>query len=271
MNAHESLTLTSEHPGFADPHYRRRREWIASLARAHRRGDPIPLVAYEAAEHAVWRRVWLELEPRHARWVARPLQQVLATFPLDRSAIPQLGEISRELSNRTGFRMTPVAGLVPPRRFLERLADGEFLSTQYVRHPSRPLYTPEPDIVHELVGHAATLADHRLAAINRLFGEAARHADEPGLRRLERVYWFTLEFGVCREGEAVRAVGAGLLSSAGELDRLERLPLRPWNLEVIAATAYDTTDYQPWLFVAPSYDEMLVDLETWLARACRAS
>jgi phenylalanine-4-hydroxylase len=262
MTAHD--TLTPDHPGFRDPGYRRRREAIAAIARRYRAGEPIPRVAYEQAEHAVWRRVWRELAPRHERWVARDLRDVLAALPLDRDAIPQLADVSIELSGRTGFRMAPVTGLVPPRRFFEALADGEFLSTQYVRHASRPLYTPEPDVIHELVGHAATLADPRLAAINRRFGQATRVADDDGLRRLERVYWFTLEFGVCREGEDVRAVGAGLLSSAGELDRLPRVPLHPWDLRVMATTDYDTTDYQPALFVAPSFDYMLEDLLAWL-------
>lgn len=224
MTAHAAcLDLSLDHPGFHDP-----------------------------GEHEVWRRIWRELEPRHARWVAPAIQRVLSSYPLDRGAIPQLADVSEALASRTGFRMIPVTGLVPPRRFLGCLAEGLFLSTQYVRHASRPLYTPEPDIVHELVGHAATLADPRLAAINRQFGAVARLADEAGLRRLERVYWYTLEFGVCHDAQALRAVGAGLLSSAGELDRLEAVPLRPWNLQVIAGTDYDTTDYQPSLFVAPS-------------------
>ena len=93
--------------------------------------------------------------------------------------------------------MVPVEGLVAPRRFFSLLRDGVFNATQYVRHPSRPFYTPEPDVIHELVGHAATLAHPRLAAINRKFGEAAAIGDRRLLTRIERVYWFTLEFGVC--------------------------------------------------------------------------
>jgi phenylalanine-4-hydroxylase len=271
MNAHDPILLSNDHPGFRDLHYRQRREWIASIARDHQPGDPIPVVAYDATEHAVWRLVWQALALRHARWVARPLLAVLKGFPLDRTEIPQLADVSRELTARTGFRMIPEIGLVPPRRFFEHLARGEFLSTQYVRHPSRPFYTPEPDVVHELIGHAATLGDPRLAAINRRVGEVARKADDAGLRRLERVYWFTLEFGVCREGSEVKAVGAGLLSSAGELDRLQHVPLRPWDLNTIAATAYDTMDYQPSLFVAPSYEAMLDDLERWLTAELASS
>jgi phenylalanine-4-hydroxylase len=265
--ANAAIELPPEHPGFADPIYRRRRDAIARIAGRYRPGGSIPMVAYTETEHAVWRQVWARLEPAHARWVATPLRDVLAALPLSRTRIPQLADVSRELSRRTGFRMAPMPGLVPPRIFFERLGDGEFLSTQYVRHDSRPLYTPEPDVVHELVGHAATLADPRLAALNRRFGVATRRADADAVRRLERVYWFTLEFGACREHGKPRAVGAGLLSSAGELARLAHVVLRPWDLETIAATAYDTRDYQPTLFIAPSYDAMLDDLERWLDAA----
>jgi phenylalanine-4-hydroxylase len=262
-----AVALAPDHPGFSDANYRARRDAIASAAARYVPGGPIPRVDYEPAEHAVWRAVWDRLAPRHAELVASPIQEVLREFALPRDRIPQLAEVSAVLTARTGFRMVPVTGLVPPRRFFTALADGEFLSTQYVRHASRPLYTPEPDVVHELVGHAATLADPRLAALNRRFGEACRLADPRDLERIERVYWFSLEFGVCLQSDRPRAVGAGLLSSAGELGRLPRAKLRPWDLETIASTPYDTSDYQPSLFVAPSYEHMIADLEGWLPRA----
>lgn len=259
-----AIALAPDHPGFSDAGYRARRDAIASAAARYVPGGSIPRVDYEPGEHVVWRKVWEHLAPLHAELVASSVGEVLGAFALPRDHIPQLVDVSASLTELTGFRMVPVTGLVPPRRFFAALADGEFLSTQYVRHASRPLYTPEPDVVHELVGHAATLADPRLAALNRRFGDACRAADARDLERIERVYWFSLEFGVCLEHGRPRAVGAGLLSSAGELRRLPGASLRPWDLETIASTAYDTSDYQPSLFVAPSYEQMLDDLERWL-------
>ena len=81
----------------------------------------------------------------------------------------------------------------PSRVCLESLAEGVFLSTQYIRHHSTPLYTPEPDVAHEIIGHAVTLASPRLAELNRLVGLAVkRAASAEALERLARVYWFTI-------------------------------------------------------------------------------
>lgn len=262
------VELNPDHPGFADPIYRARRDAIAKLA-LDWDGGAIPVAPYTEEENRVWREVWAELGPLHERRVAGELLELQREFPIARDRIPQLADVSARLEPRTGFRMVPVEGLVPPRRFFSLLQDGVFNATQYVRHPSRPLYTPEPDVIHELVGHAATLAHLRIAGINRKFGEAAAIGDRRLLTRIERVYWFTLEFGVCEQAGELRAYGAGLLSSVGELERgtdrsTAGLEFRPWDLEAIANCEYDTSKYQPELFVAPSFAQMLDDLDAWL-------
>ena len=97
----------------------------------------------------------------------------------------------------TGFRLEPVPGLVPTRTFYGALAERRFLSTQYMRHHSVPFYTPEPDIVHELVGHANMLASPMFAALYQAAGQASRRArTDAALEFFSRVFWFTLEFGV---------------------------------------------------------------------------
>jgi phenylalanine-4-hydroxylase len=162
--------------------------------------------------------------------------------------------------------LQPVAGLVTPRVFMEYLADGLFLSTQYMRHHSRPLYTPEPDVIHELVGHAGLLTDPRYAEVNRMFGRATKRADEARVEQLIRAYWFGLEFGVVREGNRNKAIGAGLLSSIGEIRRVDTdAPLRPFSIDEVVRTPFDTTHYQSVLFVADSSDALLSELERWLA------
>ncbi|HEU4433733.1 MAG TPA: hypothetical protein VFR51_10065, partial [Pyrinomonadaceae bacterium] len=153
------------------------------------------------------------------------------------------------------------------RVFLESLANGVFLCTQYIRHHSTPLYTPEPDVAHELIGHAVTLASPRLAEINRLFGEAVRRTtDAREFDRLARVYWFTIEFGVLRESGQIKAYGTGLLSSAGELAEMHKAELRPLDLDAAANHVYDPTHYQSILFCAESFDAMDQLLRQFLAR-----
>lgn len=267
------VDLDPDHPGFRDPEYRARRNAIAEIAMGYRSGQPIPAAPYTELEHGVWHTIWKALGPAHREYACAEYLACLDRLAFDTDRIPQLSEVSRKVEALSGFRLEPVAGLVEPRIFLESLANGVFLCTQYIRHHSTPLYTPEPDVAHEIIGHAVTLASTRLAEINRLFGEAVRRTkDANALDRLARVYWFTIEFGVLREDGRIKAYGTGLLSSAGELAEMHKAELRPLDLEAAANHVYDPTHYQAILFCADSFDQMdqmLRDyLIGWLARFC---
>lgn len=263
--AGDLVELDRDHPGFRDPIYRARRNAIAQLALEHRTGAPAPEVIYTDEEHGVFRVVLESLEPLHEALACAAYRDAFPRVGFRPDRIPVFADVTRVLEARTGFRLAPVAGLVTPRVFMERLADGVFLATQYMRHASAPLYTPEPDVVHELVGHAPLLADPGFARIHRLFGEATRAADAATVEALIRIYWFTMEFGVVREGDALRVCGAGLLSSFGELGGFrDRAELRPFDLGAISATPFDPTDYQRVLFVAGSTEAMLGELERFL-------
>ncbi|MFL5412599.1 MAG: hypothetical protein ACJ79D_14625 [Myxococcales bacterium] len=267
VTASDLVQLDPDHPGFRDAAYRARRNAIARVAMEYREGDPVPAVEYTEDEQGVWRTVWEHLAPLHERYACREYRECSALVSLDRERIPQLADVNRVLARTTGFAMKPVAGLVSDRTFLGHLGRGIFLATQYIRHASRPLYTPEPDVVHELVGHAATFCHSRFARLNRLFGRAAAEADSAELARISRLYWYTLEFGVCREGGGLKVCGAGLLSSFGELGRFEtQAELRAFDPDAIASTPYDPTDYQKLLFVADSFDELCGRTAAYLLR-----
>jgi phenylalanine-4-hydroxylase len=264
LREQDLVQLDPDHPGFRDAAYRERRNQIARIAFEHGDG-PVPSVRYTREEQATWRTVWEHLEPLHRKYASGEYLDAAAVVKLDRGNVPQLEEVNVVLRRATGFAMKPVAGLVGDRTFLGHLARGTFLATQYMRHPSRPLYTPEPDVVHELVGHAATFCDERFARLNRSFGEAAQRVDADTLSRVARLYWYTLEFGVCRENGALKAYGAGLLSSFGELGGFEqRAELRAFDPAIIAQTPYDPTGYQTTLFVAPSFAAMADRVCAWL-------
>lgn len=261
------VQLSPDHPGFRDAEYRARRNRIASLALEYRAGQTAPDAPYTAEEHGVWRTIRQALEPVHERHACAEYLECVSRLELPRDRIPQMREVSAKVEACSGFRLEPVAGLVEPRVFLESLARGVFLSTQYIRHHSAPLYTPEPDVAHEVLGHAATLASEALAQLNRLFGEAVRRTRSTrALERLSRVYWFTVEFGVLREGDELKAYGTGLLSSAGELAAMHDAELRPFDLEAASRTDYDPTHYQPVLFCADSFREMQLALRDYLLR-----
>jgi len=259
------ITLDPDHPGFRDEVYRSRRDTIARIALNYTTDTPVPLAPYVSEEHAVWRTVWDALAPMHEERVCEEILALQAFLPLDRTQIPQLVTLNPLLHSAAGFRMEPVAGLVSPRTFMRYLGRRIFLSTQYIRHHSRPLYTPEPDVVHELVGHAATLVHPGIAEVNRLLGQAADEANEDEMIRIDRVYWYTMEFGVVEQEGALKAFGAGLLSSVGELGAYDtHATLKEWDLKEMARTPFDPTTYQSTLFVAPSFTHLLVELSRWV-------
>ncbi len=267
MDRNSLVRLDPDHPGFRDHEYRARRNAIAEIAMSYRPGSPIPAAPYTELEHDVWKTIWQALGPAHRAHACAEYLACLERLDFDADRIPQLDEVSRKVESISGFRLEPVAGLVEPRVFLESLARGVFLSTQYIRHHSTPLYTPEPDVAHEIIGHAVTLASPRLAELNRLFGEAVRRTDDASdLDRLSRVYWFTIEFGVLREDGGIKAYGTGLLSSAGELGEMHKAELRPLDINAAANNVYDPTHFQSVLFCADSFDEMYEGLRGFLLR-----
>jgi len=261
----EIVRLDPDHPGFKDPVYRRRRNEIAKLALDYREGDAVPRVDYTEEEQAVWALTWERLSPLHERYACREWRESSRVLALDRFRVPQLADVNVRLGE-SGFRMLPVAGLISGRGFLSAMAQGVFLSTQYMRHHTVPFYTPEPDVVHELVGHAASLFHPDIVRLSRLFGEAARRADEASMKRLELVYWYTLEFGLVREDGELKTYGAGILSSFGELERFAaETEIRPLDFGDASTRPYDPTRYQPVLYVSPSFGEMARNVSTWLA------
>ena len=261
------VRLGPDHPGFRDPIYRTRRNEIAALALAHRRGQAVPHVDYRVEETATWAGIWERLAPLQREFAAPALVEAIAHLGFTSEHIPQLEEVNARLAPLTGCRLEPVAGLVEARVFLSELSRRVLLSTQYLRHPSRPLYTPEPDLVHELVGHAGSLALEGVARVGSLLGAAAAAASESEMRRLERIYWWGLEFSVVREAGEVYAFGAGLLSSCAELASVRNGPeLLPFDPERMAHTPYDPTDLQPRLFLAASTAQLFDGLCYWLAR-----
>ena len=261
------VRLDPDHPGFRDREYRARRNRIAQIAVEYRPGTDIPDAPYTPQEHEVWRTICEALAPAHEEHACAEYLTCVERLALPRDRIPQLREVTEKVEALCGFRLEPVAGLVAPRVFLESLANGVFLSTQYIRHHSTPLYTPEPDVAHEIIGHAVTLASERLAELNRLVGEAVRRSSSTeALGRLSRLYWFTLEFGVLRERGKVKAYGTGLLSSAGELEAMHKAELLPLDLDAASRQEYDPTAYQPRLFCADSFEAMYETLREYLRR-----
>lgn len=253
-----TVQLVQGHPGLADPEYQRRRNEIAAAAVAWSPGEPVPVIDYTEVEHEVWRTVCRHLEPRHETYACKEFRAAVAALDLPRDRVPQLHEVSAALQPLTGFSYVPAPGIVPLEQFYGSLEDGLFHSTQYLRHHAAPLYTPEPDVLHEVMGHANLLADPQLAELNRLAGAAARRCTTPrALKAVTSVFWFSIEFGVLWEGTDLVAYGAGILSSYGEIEEFRSMEIRPLDVVEMATIEYDITRYQSTLFAGESFGHVV--------------
>ena len=253
-----TVHLADDHPGANDPAYRERRNEIAAAALAWQPGTPAPHIDYTDAEEEVWRTVCRELAPKYERLAIREFNEAVAAVGLPTDRVPTLDEVSERLEPLTGFRYVPAPGLVPLREFYGSLADRVFHSTQYIRHPAVPLYTPEPDIIHEVIGHGHLIASPTFSELHRLAGVAMnRLARDESHTFLSKVFWFSLEFGIVHEDGDLRAYGAGILSSYGEIDEFRSMEHRPLDLVEMGTADYDITHYQPVLYVAESIEHVV--------------
>ena len=214
--------LTSDHPGFNDKIYRERRNHLCEIANNFKYGDEIPYIEYTNEEKQTWKYIYKKLEDSHKLYACKEYNEMVNKMKNEinycEDTIPQLKDINDFLSSRTGFKIRPVSGLLSSRDFLNGLAHGVFFSTPYIRHHTKPLYTPEPDIIHELIGHVPLFADQLFSDFSQQIGLSSLGATDEEIKKLATVYWYSIEFGIIKENNnEIKAFGAGLLSSIGIL------------------------------------------------------
>jgi len=277
--------LESDHPGFNDDEYRARRQAITEQAKAYKAGtgrvpNPISPVQYSAEEVEAWGAVYerlMKLYPLYACAEANANMKLLQHHcGYGPDNIPQLEDVSSFLRQATNFNVRPITGLLSARAFLAALAFRVFFSTQYIRHPSQPFYTPEPDVCHELLGHVPMFADQTFADFSQEIGLASLGASDADIERLATCYWFSVEFGLCREKDvygqrSLKAYGAGCLSSFGELEHCmsDKCEVRSWDPFEACKQTYPITTFQPVYYAAESFAdarERMIDFTATINR-----
>jgi phenylalanine-4-hydroxylase len=225
-------------------------------------------VDYNEEEQGIWRHVATRLEALHEKYASPFYLRAKRDLGISTERIPQLTEMNRRLRELTNFRLAPVEGLVDTRAFLSWLSWRTMLSTQYIRHHSRPEYTPEPDIVHEAIGHIPMFTNPNFADYSQFIGHGARIANDQQLEELGRLYWFTVEFGLVEHEGGIKAYGAGLLSSFGELEHAfsDKVERRPFDLEQVINHEFTYSDMQPVLYVVSSYAELKEVTREYISR-----
>ena len=256
-----------DHPGANDPEYRTRRDYIAGLAKNFRETGVITDVEYNAREQRVWRYVAEELEELQENLASEFYLKAKRNLDITPERIPQITEMNKRLGELSGFRLVPIEGLVETRGFLSWLSYRTMLCTQYIRHHSQPAYTPEPDIVHEAIGHIPMFTVRDFADFSQFIGHGARKANDEQLQQLGRLYWFTVEFGMIEERGNLKAYGAGLLSSFGELEHAfsDKVERRTFDFEQVINHDFTYSDMQKVLYVIPSYAYLKEVTEKYIA------
>jgi len=265
------LELEPDHPGIGDSGYVSRRKELFALCRKHRleRLGP-PLIEYTPEETRIWREVSPKLDTLHRKHACAIYLKAKDDLAITENEIPQLRTISERLHRETNMHLVPAEGALPYRTFYEYIAQRGFPVTQFIRHGSHPEFTPEPDMIHDCLGHVPPLMNHDYAELLTLIGKAVAtttHGDQ--VLALKRFSWFSIEFGLIEERGETKVFGAGILSSTGEIPHSlhsKQATRRPFVTETVINMDYDPSRMQKDFFIAPSLPFLRRELEALVKR-----
>jgi len=266
----DRLDLEPGHPGLGDEAYVQRREALFELCRKHRLEHlGPPLIAYTSEEERIWREVAPALGALHEAHASAIYLRAKRELRISEDHIPQLRDVSARLEQASGMHLVPAEGPIPYKTFYSYIADRGFPVTQFIRHGSKPEFTPEPDMIHDCLGHVPPLMNHDYAELLTTIGKAAvRVATGDQVLALKRLSWFSVEFGLIQEEGRTKIFGAGILSSLGEIPfslspNVER---RPFVTDEVIETDYDPSRMQDLLFVIPSFTFLRHEVEHLVSR-----
>jgi phenylalanine-4-hydroxylase len=265
------LELEPGHPGVGDEAYIERRRRLFALCREHRLGElGPPIIDYTAEETRIWRDVSPKLAELHVRHASRTYLEAKRELAITQTEVPQLRHLSQRVERETNMRLVPAEGALPYRVFYEYIGRRGFPVTQFIRHGSHPEFTPEPDMIHDCLGHVPPLMNHDYAELLTLIGRAvsaATHGEH--VLALKRFSWFSIEFGLIEEAGEVKVFGSGILSSTGEIPYSlfsRDVTREPFVTETVINTDYDPARMQDRIFVAPSLPFLRRELEALVRR-----
>jgi phenylalanine-4-hydroxylase len=222
---------------------------------------PQDWASYSAAEHTTWRALFARQQTLLPGRAADAFLGGLARLPIFGEGIPDFARLNEVIARTTGWRLIAVPGLVPDAVFFEHLANRRFPAARFIRRPDQMDYLEQPDVFHDVFGHAPMLMLPAFADYMQAYGKGGLKALRLGaLERLARVYWYTVEFGLVREPAGLRIYGAGIVSSRGEsIFCLEDpSPHRlGFDLRRVLRTRYRIDDFQECYFAIRGFDELL--------------
>jgi phenylalanine-4-hydroxylase len=220
---------------------------------------------YTDADHEVWEILYSKRMEKLRSTASNVFLHGAELIGLSPKKIPDLREVNRRLELRTGWNAVPVGGFLPAKEFFASLAMRRFPTTVTIRSKEGIDYVPEPDIFHDVFGHVPLHSDIAFAGFLQRFGQAASAAStDEEVERMARLFWFTVEFGLIREGGETKIYGSGLISSAGDAANAlgPDCNRRPFSLEAVMAQPFRIDELQNTLFVLESFEQLFEAVET---------
>jgi phenylalanine-4-hydroxylase len=215
--------------------------------------------AYTEEQHGVWEELLRRVLPEVEKHAAREYLEGFEIIGLQRDRLPNLKAVSARLEPRTGWNSTPVSGFLPAPAFFEMLAARRFPTTTWLRSRKSLEYTPEPDIFHDVFGHVPMHSHPVFAGFLQHYGRACAAIEDHGtLEKLGRLFWYTVEFGLIRQGNEIKVYGSGLISSHGEcLNVIEGYcAVHDFTLDEVLNTPVKVDEFQKVLFAVNSFDQI---------------
>ena len=220
---------------------------------------PQNYAAYTAADHETYSRLHQRQSALLAGLACDEFTAALPSLGAS-SQIPRFDDINERLHKACGWEVVAVPGLIPEVPFFTLLANRKFPVTDWIRTPEEFDYIVEPDIFHDLFGHVPLLFDPVFADHMQAYGAGGLKAHSLGAcEELSRLYWYTIEFGLVRQADGLRAYGAGILSSSGELvHAVKSTAPRRMALDLLRTmrTRYKIDSYQQTYFVIDSFRQL---------------
>lgn len=173
-------------------------------------------VHYTAEEHRIWTILFERQRKLLPGRACDEFLNGLQELGLSSEVIPDLRDVSLCLQKKTGWQVVPVAALISARSFFELLAARCFPAATFIRCEEELDYVTEPDIFHELFGHCPMLTNQVYADFIHDYAKKVLTFPESDWPLLQRLFWFTVEFGLINTPKGVRAYGGGILSSISE-------------------------------------------------------
>lgn len=267
FNEPEELILDAKHPGFNDAKYIARRKMFFDISRKYRlQNIGLPKIDYLEEEEKIWRYVMHKLKDAHERKACSLYLCGKKALQIDENKIPHLDELDKKLRRHHNIGLVAAEGLIDVGNFFQYLSNRLMPVTQFLRHGAEPEYTPEPDVVHDVIGHVPPLMNEEYTDIIQLIGLAVQNADQKTLQIWQRIYWFTIEFGLIEEKDDIKVFGSGLLSSFGEMEYCfsDAVDRRVFDMEEIISTDYDSSVMQNILFVIPSLTVLKTEIKRFM-------